>query len=99
MVVNRHVWTLRTLLKRDFITKKQSDILLKLWKDRDDYHHLNDTVESDYQKLKKLAKEKLKLLNKIEKDIFDFTINKGVCTAHKNPKYWTTGNQVYLRLD
>lgn len=89
---------IQKLLKRGFITPKLEKNLLKLWENRNDYHHLNNTVEGDYIKLRKLAKQKVVLLNKIEKEIFDFTIIKGVIVP-KNSKYWTTGNQVYLRLD
>jgi len=86
------------LEKRGIITTEQSTDLLEIWKNRDDYHHLNDTIESDYLKLISLAESKLLLLNKIEKQVFDFSIDKGVLIP-KNPKYWTTGNQVFLRLD
>jgi len=86
------------LLKRGFITAEQSEDLLKIWEDRDDFHHLNDNVESDYLKLIALAESKLILLNKIEKQVFDFSINKGAIVP-KNPKYWTTGTQVFLRLE
>jgi hypothetical protein len=86
------------LEKRGIITTEQSKDLLSIWENRDDYHHLNDDVESDYLKLISLAESKLLLLNKIEKQVFDFSIDKGVLVP-KNPKYWTTGNQVFLRLD
>jgi len=85
------------LEKRGFITSEQSKDLLRIWKNRDDYHHLNDVVESDYLKLVALAESKLLLLNKIEKQVFDFSIDKGTLVP-KNPKYWTTGSQVFLRM-
>lgn len=87
-----------TLLKRGFITTEQSEDFLKIWEDRDDFHHLNDNVENDYLKLISLAESKLILLNKLEKQVFNFSVNKGAIVP-KSPKYWTTGTQVFLRLD
>ena len=94
-VFEKNIQKLKT---RRIITTEQFNDLLKIWENRDDYHHLNDSVESDYMKLKALSKDKLVLLNKIERQIFDFSINKGVIIP-RNPKYWTTGNEDFLRFD
>lgn len=87
------------LNKQGFITSEQTELFTKIWQSRDDYHHLNPSIERDRLKLEELAKEKLKLLNKIESEIFAFTIRNGVMSP-KNPKYWkASGSNVYLRID
>ena len=84
---------------RGFISDEIETRLLKIWKDRDDYHHLNSSIENDHQKLEIMAKEKLELLNQVESEIFDVTIEDEKIIP-KQLKYWDfKGNQieVYLR--
>jgi hypothetical protein len=87
------------LAERKFISNEVKTWILQIWDKRHDYHHLNPSVETNRQKLEILAKEKLQLLNKVEGDIFRFTISDGKIIP-ANPKYWDIkGNQadVYLR--
>lgn len=89
----------KKLRKRGFLDPEQVESLLDIWKRRDDYHHLNPSVEKELRKLEVLAKGKLQLLNKIESEIFAFTTNNGKIVP-KHPKYWTqTKSNVFLRLD
>lgn len=88
----------RTIVTNGIISTEQQEQILKLWENRDDFHHLNPSVESEYLELMRLSKEKILILNEIEKFFFDFDINKGVLVP-KKPQYWTTGTQVFLRLD
>jgi len=74
------------LAKRSFITQDQLSSFQEIWKNRDDYRHLNPSVEKDLRKLEELARTKLKLLNKIESEIFAFSVNKGALVP-KTPKY------------
>ncbi|MDD5774734.1 MAG: hypothetical protein PHS64_02190 [Candidatus Omnitrophica bacterium] len=80
-----------------------SDILkkcfLKIWDDRDDYHHLNKTIKKELKELEDLAKEKIKYLNEAEAEIFSFTASRDGVICPKNIKYWKdSGDNVYLRL-
>jgi hypothetical protein len=87
---------------RKFIDDKLQEILLKIWEERDDYHHLNSSVKSDRDTLEKLAKEKACLLVEIESEIFKFSFGNDGSIIPKYPKYWKIrGNQaeVFLRLE
>ena len=84
-----------------------SNKLLKLFKairqGRNDYHHLNPTIETDRQALGALAKEKLQTLQAIESEIFAYTTDQGKINP-VYPQYWdldasTNTMQVYLRID
>ena len=75
------------LLTRKFISPQIYDCFVMIWQTRDDYHHLNSNIETDRQKLESVAKEKLTLLNKIESDIFAFTVVEGKIKP-TNLKYW-----------
>ena len=86
---------------RNFISDKVKESLLKIWEKRNDYHHLNPNVETDRQTLEELAREKVRLLVEVEKEVFRFTSVDGKINP-ENPKYWDiSGNQaqVFLRLE
>jgi len=87
---------------RKLIDDKLQKALLKIWKNRNDYHHLNSNVKSDRDTLQKLAKEKACLLVEIESEIFRFSFGSDGSIIPKYPKYWRIrGNQaeVFLRLE
>ncbi len=87
---------------RRFIDDERQKALLKIWKKRDAYHHLNSSVKSDRDTLEKLAKEKARLLVEIESEIFKFSFGDDGSLIPKYPKYWKIrGNQVevFLRLE
>ena len=89
------------LFSRRFITSEIKDYFSQIWKKRDDYHHLNSNIEIDRQKLESMAREKLDMLNKIESNIFAFTIVEGKIRP-VNLKYWDVdGNktEVFLRCE
>jgi hypothetical protein len=87
---------------RQFISKDMREKFLLLWEKRDDYHHLNPTIETDRQKLAALAYEKVLLLKEIESEVFKFSIVDGKLVP-ENRKYWALQPNstipVYLRLD
>jgi len=90
---------LKALLRRGKITDELSTFFTSIWKNRNDYHHLNPKIEQDRQKLEAMAKNKLNSLKKVEEEIFAFSTNQGKLVP-KFPKYWTkTANSVFLRLD
>lgn len=86
---------------RNFISDEVKDSLLTIWQERDDYHHLNPSIESDRQTLEELAKEKTRLLIEVEKEVFRFTFVDGKINP-ENPQYWAISSnkeQVFLRLE
>ncbi len=72
---------------RRFISGEINDKLLKIWENRDDYHHLNPNIEIDREKLETLAYEKIVLLKEIEIEVFRFTVTDGAINP-ENTKYW-----------
>lgn len=92
---------LKQLETRRKISRELVTLFTRIWKSRDDYHHLNPQIEQDRQKLELLVKEKLTDLRKIEQEIFACTAKKGKLIP-KYPKYWDQENgtvPVFLRLD
>lgn len=87
---------------RNFISDNLKDMFLKIWENRDDYHHLNETIETDRIKIETLAYEKTLLLKKIESEVFRFEIRNGNIVPEK-PKYWDIKPDgtvpVFLRLE
>jgi hypothetical protein len=93
---------LDTLEKRGFIDSSLKSDLTTLWAGRDDYHHLNPNIEQDRQRLTRLAREKVQLLQKIERQVFAYSTKDGALVP-KHRQYWDVDNQnqarVYLRLE
>jgi len=92
---------LDTLLKRDFISSELHDRMIEIWKDRDDYHHLNPSVEKDRQKLQHIALAKTSFLIQVISDIFAFSIVNGSLVP-RDPIYWETNGptaNVYLSIE
>ncbi|MBL7196961.1 MAG: hypothetical protein ISS47_02550 [Candidatus Omnitrophica bacterium] len=88
------------LFERGFISGQLKEKFFKIWQKRDDYHHLNRTIETDREKLKEIAKEKAKLIAEIEREVFDFILSVDGKLIPKKPKYWEgCDNQVFLRLN
>lgn len=88
-------------LKKTFITTNQSQQLKEIWKNRNDYHHLNKNIPKDNAILREIAKQKIKLLSELEKDLFEFIIVNGAIKP-KNPLYWDINQDgttsVFLRM-
>jgi hypothetical protein len=59
----------------------------KKTEDRNDYHHLNPTVEQDHRVLEKRAEEGLAALYAIESEVFAVDFHNGALVL-KNPQYW-----------
>ena len=92
---------LRQLKTRKVISDDLVSSFTEIWKNRDDYHHLNPQIAQDRQKTELLAKEKLTNLRKIENELFAYTVNEGILVAI-NPKYWDQHDgtvPVFLRID
>ena len=95
----KNVTRLRT---REFISEETKDKLLRIWEERDDYHHLASNVETDRQRLEDIAYERVLLLKAIESDIFKFSIVDGKLVPREK-KYWELRQDgtisVFLRLE
>lgn len=67
---------------------------------RQDFHHLNKTVPTDYKQLQKIATQKINLLNKVESQIFEYEdTNTGLKVKYQ--QYWEKKNcllNAYLRF-
>jgi len=72
---------------RGFISNRAEQHFIKIWENRNDYHHLNPDIERDRKKTEKLAKDKIQRLGRIESEIFGYNICHGKIVPHK-PKYW-----------
>ena len=91
----------KNLRKRIDHPPQLADQLLEIWQHRDDYHHLNPSIEDDRQQLQALAKQKAGLLASVEGEVFAFTVNEGKL-APRYPKYWDIEGDhatVFLRLE
>jgi hypothetical protein len=67
---------------------------------RNDFHHLNKNVPTEYEELRSIATEKIDLLNKVELEVFEYN-NTGNGLIYKYPKYWQTppdSPNVFLRI-
>lgn len=92
---------IKELKNRDKISNKLVTLFLHIWKDRNNYHHLNLAIEQDRQKLETLAKDKLTKLKSIEEELFAYTAREGKLIPI-NPKYWDLKEDtisVFLRFD
>ncbi len=90
------------LYKRNFISTELRDEFLKIWKNRDDYHHLKQNIEIERTKLEKISYEKMALLKEIESEIFKFSVKNGKLIP-ENKKYWELQEDgtipVFLKLE
>lgn len=78
---------IRNLMRRGFISNQIKNYFLKIWDNRNDYHHLNENLLKEKKVLESLAKEKINLLHQIQQEIFGFNIRKGKVVP-KHPEYW-----------
>jgi len=89
------------LFKRKFIDEGLKKLFIAIWDKRNDYHHLNSSIEKDKIELDILGFNKLQNLNDIEKEVFGFTTLNGSIIP-KHPKYWDIKEgftPAYLKLE
>jgi len=73
---------------RRFIDDDIQTRLLQLWERRNDYHHLNNDVETDRGKLEQIAFAKIRALATIEAWVFSYSLATGGALALRFPQYW-----------
>ena len=84
------------------ISSASRDSFMTIWgDDRNDYHHLNPTVETDYARLQGRAASCIEALYVIEADVFAFDIQQGkIMPRHR--QYWpnveTGVTEAFLRF-
>ncbi len=90
------------LQTKQFVSEEMKNKFLKVWAKRDDYHHLNPSIETDRVKLEEIAYEKVLLLKEIESEIFKFSVVNGKLMP-ENKKYWVLQENgtipVFLKLE
>jgi hypothetical protein len=82
---------LDALDKKGFIPDDIKGKIDSIWTDRNDYHHLNPSIDRAGRSLEDIAREKLLLLREVEKHFFAFSISDGKLVP-KNPEYWPASN-------
>lgn len=80
---------LNSLCNKGHISKEMKKSFKRIWKYRNDFHHMNPAIEKNRIKLEKIALEKLRLFNKVERELFSFAIVKGKLIPNY-PDYWKT---------
>jgi hypothetical protein len=92
---NKGIAKLRKL--RNDIPEDWIRILQEIWKDRNNYHHLNPKVPTEKRKLEKIAKSKIGALFDMERMVFAFDLVGGA-VAPKYPKYWNEPQNGMLNI-
>ena len=89
-------------LEKRKIQPNCSELFKEIWKDRNNYHHLNPEIPTERSKLQDIAKSKIITLHKIESKVFDFTWTKDGAISPRYPKYWDFKDgflNVFLRFE
>jgi hypothetical protein len=63
--------------------------------ERQDFHHLNKTVPTDYEQLRVIANDKIKLLNMVESQIFAYEYGNNGGIVVKYEVYWEKKEGLY----
>ena len=89
-------------LKKRKIQPNCSELFKEIWKDRNNYHHLNPEIPTERSKMQDIAKSTIITLHKIESKVFDFTWTKDGAISPRYPKYWDFKDgflNVFLRFE
>lgn len=77
-------------------------MLKRVWKNRNDYHHLNPNVPTQKDRLKEISKDKIVALLDVESKVFAFEWVDGTI-KRIHPKYWLESDSgllnSYLRFE
>ncbi|OGO21333.1 MAG: hypothetical protein A2144_00695 [Chloroflexi bacterium RBG_16_50_9] len=90
------------LHRGDKISLNSKEAMEIIWKNRNDYHHLNPEVPTDKEKLQDISKSKMIALGTVEAEVFEFELVGGAIKP-KYPQYWPKNPkgllEVFLRLE
>ena len=90
------------LCREKMVTKRCADAALTILDDRNDFHHLNKDIETDFATLEQRAESAIEHIHKVESEIFACSPSDqaGVIEL-KNPSYWPSDTpglaQIHLR--
>jgi len=92
----------RYLHREKLLSQKSLNAALGILSDRNDFHHLNKSVEQEYEKLEARAADCINHLHTIESEVFAYSFGPEPGKASlKKPDYWPSGGpslaQVNLR--
>lgn len=103
----RHIWQIRLkkkprqegaflrnvedLYKAKIVSSVWKSQLCEMWTERNSFHHLRPSVETDEKKLEDIAERTLKLLSDLEQQFYGFQIQDGMLVP-THPEYWKTRN-------
>jgi len=82
-----HLTRVKKLSDEKIITQESKIAFELIEEGRDEYHHMNADIETDYSELESKAKSNVDCLFCIEEEIFGHSFNKGKLVP-KNPEYW-----------
>jgi hypothetical protein len=94
---------IRRLRASSTITTNAADAFLRIWQNRDDYHHLNPAVPTQMHDLERKALANVQDLTLIEEELFEFRIEQGALIP-VHPEYCDSEEgsgrlAVYLQID
>ncbi len=79
----------------DGVVPDVTGLLRRIWgvgNERNDFHHLNKEIPTDYEQLREIATEKIGLLNNVESEVFCFEFKgNGI-----NVRYLNTGRELMM---
>lgn len=89
---------------RNAMLKKRNVISLEAYRafkvieggDRNDYHHLNASIETDFEKLEVRASECVRSLFTIQIEVFAFSVGEGGTMVVANPQYWPRVDKMHI---
>ncbi len=92
----------RYLHREKLLSQESLNAALAIMSDRNDFHHLNKSVEQEYEKLEARAADCINHLHTIESEVFTYTFGpEPGKVSLKKPDYWPSGGpglaQVNLR--
>jgi hypothetical protein len=80
---------------KDKIPLDWIETLERVWKNRNDYHHLNPDVPTQKEKLREIAKDKIVALLDVESKVFAFEWVDGAI-KRTHPEYWLETDSGHL---
>lgn len=86
-VTKDHIARVEKLRSENVITSESTMAFKRIEDGRNDFHHMNEAVESDYAALEAKAKLSVDSIFQIEGEIFGHSFNNGAIVPN-NPEYW-----------
>jgi hypothetical protein len=78
----------KRLADSSFVSHSICDAAVRIFADRNDFHHLNRDVEQEYFALESRALECIRDLHAIESEVFAYTVTESGALRLAHPEYW-----------